>query len=214
MKKVLLTLSALFISSFAAQGAACSNEAVSLSTLLTAGSCESEDKIFNFTSFASTGSVALDADDVLVLIDYIELGTDDVHKINLSRASEGTTNTFVAGNGFTFAYSISVLPQFPFQRIVTAQVDSTTVLGYQGTVTKAFDPSEGPNFNLMSVNGSPDELSITPTNAIDVVVGVNVTRGALQNVSDSYGQAAIPEPGTYALMGAGLLGLAALRRRK
>ena len=216
MKKFLLTLSALVLSSVAAQGAACTNELVTLSSLLASGSCESEDKLFEFTSFASTGSLDLDSDDVLVSIDYIELGTDDVHKISLSRNPEGASNTFVAGNGFTFAYTISVLPAFPNQRIVAAQVDSTTVLGYQGTIIKGITPNAGSPFDLMSVNGAPDQAFITPATSLDVVANVVVTQGALQNVSDSYAQAeaVVPEPGTYALMGAGLLGLAVVRRRK
>lgn len=36
----------------------------------------------------------------------------------------------------------------------------------------------------------------------------------LVSVSDSYTQAIIPEPGTYGLLGAGLLSLAILGRRK
>lgn len=46
-----------------------------------------------------------------------------------------------------------------------------------------------------------------------VASGVNGGTGQISRVINTYGFTETPEPGTYALMGAGLVGIAALRRR-
>lgn len=141
---------------------------------------------------------------------------------------------FITGGGQTYAYILNGHDGLQTNGLyaITSRQTAQTVLGNPSGITYR------PN-SLVWASGSGATLLSTGSTNVSVVGGptellvsltLNLTPGALANINngfDFYFAAAtcgndeiygtvngVPEPGTWALMGAGLVGLGMLRRRR
>lgn len=69
-------------------------------------------------------------------------------------------------------------------------------------------------YTIVATVGSPGESSINSESFLAVTENVNPNGENVTSLVNSFTQGAIPEPGTWALLGGGLVLLCALRRRK
>ena len=205
MKKVFALSSLLALGAVASYGTQlCSAVGNQVSAASLAGfSCEIGDKIFDnisLTGGATTGIVSFAGAGTLYTLDF---------------------NNFNAPltTGFTFSFRVTVdTVAQPLNYItqIQDQIQTSTLGGIQlpNTSTAVVTHTPGGVVNLSGTT-SGQSGAATINNVTDTVSFV-YTPGADGKIADaSFGisQAAIPEPMTFSLMGAGLLGLGLLRKR-
>ncbi|HYO82989.1 MAG TPA: PEP-CTERM sorting domain-containing protein [Bryobacteraceae bacterium] len=198
--KFVLTIVAMLGLSTTASAAICQTQSLLSAVLDT--NCDIGDKNVAFTGFSGQNLSATDIEVQLT-------DSGDTHGINFNSASG---QGFGAGTSFTIGYTISVLGTDPYRRINWVALDINAP-GANASAQKQYTTGEGVQFSLLS-SGAPQEMGIAPTTSIDVILSATVKEGILFGVGDTYEQTTVPEPGTYALIGAGLLGVVAFRRRK
>jgi PEP-CTERM motif len=163
-----------------------------------AGSCDQGDKVWTI------GANTLDASVQVLFSSPLE----SIHVMQLV----GFDNSNLAG-AWSIDYSISVIdPNF----VISAMFAGADSPGGGSMLTK--DVTGDEVFGLSVVNGVEGPLSerlgLSAT-TLNISEDFSVNAGAnLLSVSNTYRQTEIPEPGSLALIGLALAGLAVVRRRR
>lgn len=217
MRKCLLLLFAglLFTVSAMAVPVDCQFVAVSLDELINSPTyidgCFVQDKLF--TNFGYTQGDQLNPDASLVLTTFaLTLGPNppigDLHSILFS----GLGSSWVAP--FQITYDIGLYNPPLGLSIIRAFFDLDVPGGVgPSTGTKTLVGLNGA-YQINTTVGAPGEVAIPYEAFLAVTVDVDPKGAAVAGLVDSYTQGAIPEPGTWALLGGGLVLLGAIRRRK
>jgi hypothetical protein len=211
-----LTLMVLVASSASAVPVDCStvSSATGSKTLdafvgLTDG-CFDQDKLYtNFTYDPLSSGVA--DTDVQVAIGTVSLPSGiDQHSVNFQTA--GWTSAFTLG------FDISVLPAYPLVNITAVAFDITAPPSPVNPVnlssaTMDNSPDNDPAFQLLATALGGDVVFGLLSRSIGVEITGSPFDGSIQQVSTTFFQSAIPEPGTMLTLGIGLVGLGLYRRR-
>lgn len=208
MRKVLLVMAVVLLATVAGVAApiiptgavSCNTVQTMADALALSAGCYNQDKLyFNFTYSNPSGEVATDFVDVGAR--YRVVGAQDIHSLSFTG---GWTTPF------TITYNVRVLD--PELWITQLSLDFTTAPGNSPTVTQTSNPLPGALVATWN-----DRPAGTLTNGVrHLAVSINGTpNNFIDSVVSTYTQSAVPEPATYAMLGAGLVALAyGVRRRK
>jgi opacity protein-like surface antigen len=165
--------------------------------------CLQQDKIFsNFTLQSGT----LPADLGLTL-DLATLGGGvDVHTVNLTSAN--------FGSNFTLTYDLAVSGSTESVVRVTGGILNSPSVS-PASLTKTVSGAGGFTGSTTTSNSSSSVINVPNLAALTVSDAFTAGSGGVTNIANSFVQSTgVPEPGTTALLGAGLLALGMISRRR
>lgn len=201
------------VSSQAAPLATACSSITTLQSIKNSGGCQVGDK--QFTGFENLGSLNAIPNDWIVAIDAV----GQIYNVNIGQPSAGGTVLLPAGSPWGIQYLVTVDTTMSFFDYITRVSVSLNPGGFgAGTAYKVVKDLNGNVLNSATATApggpNPNTFFITPSQAIRVEETITLTTGVLSSFTDAYEQTAIPEPGTYAMMGLGLAALGLIARRK
>jgi len=165
--------------------------------------CVDQDK--EYTNFVYNPTGGVDPSAVAVGISFGTVGTEELHVIALQAGAVGWTSQFV------LSYTLEV--NDPMRFINGIELDATFLGAGLGNVSQSNSPA-GAVDPIVAVLATSGETTHSTSLLNVVVTGSPGAGSSIQQFATTYTQGlVIPEPATYALFGAGLLGMAFFRRR-
>jgi len=212
---LLLFVGLLFTVSAVAVPVDCQEIAVSLDDLINSPTyvdgCFVQDKLF--TNFGYTQGDVNNPEASLVLTSFaLTLGQNppagDLHTIQFTALGSSWT----APSQIT--YHIGLFNPAPGLSIIKGFFDLDVPGGVSLAAGKKTLVGSNGTYTINATVGSPGEIAINHENLLAVTVDIDPKGESISGLVDSYTQGTVPEPGTWALLGGGLLLLGGLRRRK
>jgi hypothetical protein len=200
--------------------AACVNGAT-LDTYVALGEtgCEIGDKIFANFQYNPTGTDPAAG--------AVEVGIDD--KVNIDQFGiQLQSATTVWTSGFTLDYTITIVPADCV--VLYGPGETCTMIGAQGAFQGAFAPTTAAMTMVLTPGGTISLNDISTSNNVNQISFAGITNTSVvitglgddaNDPIDTFGldvyqhvQSAVPEPAALGLLGAGLLGIGLVHRRR
>ena len=152
----------------------------------------------------------------LLTLSFAHVGSQDIHTI----AYGDPFGAYGAGASFHWSYDISVLngPP-PTISDVASDIDQTR--GSSTLMTTLVDNHSNTYMTNFTQNGTLTSGTTTATFlpgvdmlAVSDMLMINTNGSDVTGIANSYTQTFVPEPGTLALLGSGIVGLATILRRR
>ena len=152
----------------------------------------------------------------LLTLSFAHVGSQDIHTI----AYGDPFGAYGKGASFHWSYDISVLNGPPptisdvasdiDQTRGSATLMTTLVDNNSNTYMTNFTQKGTLTSGITTATFQPGVLSL----AVNDMLTINSTGSDVTGIANSYTQTFVPEPGTMALFGSGIIGLAGMLRRK
>jgi len=187
----------------------CPTVGFALSELLTGSlstGCYDQDKAYY--NFQYSGG---NASGITVSIGTTPIGPIDQHTVNFQSSPAWLTP-------FTLNYIIEVIDPNPSEVIYYAALGMTSTslpgMPNNSSITEVLDPDVGANVTLVATPVNIAASATSYARLIEVSNSVNPSGATITQFTNTFFEQVIPEPGTYAIIGSGLLALALVRRRR
>jgi len=152
----------------------------------------------------------------LLTLSFARVGSQDIHTISFS----APFGAYGAGASFHWSYDISVVPGPP-PTIQDVASDINQTRGSSALMTMLVDNHSISYMTNFTQTGTSTTGTTTATFlpgvdmlAVNDVLTINTNGSDNTGIANSYTQTLVPEPGTLVLFGSGIIGLAAILRRK